>query len=1198
MNDNNFGLPFEGKRNVSGSESEAGPAWICRVAKKRLMLNFISSIWPKGLCLSIIKTGVLHLVAVMLLLSAIPAQAQKTQIYEGVVVEANDQPIAGATVTVPGTTIGTITDSNGKFSIAVPADSKVEISFVGYISQTITDFSNTRIVLKEDLLKLDEVVVVGYGTQRVKDLTGAATSVRMENVEQLPGASIVDALAGQVIGLNVTQSNGRPGATGSFTIRHPAPKLESTSGAKEFGPLIVIDDVVQVNDEGEPDMTTFNMLDYSEIESMTVLKDASAAVYGARASNGVILVKTKRGRKGMAKIAYSLKWDRSDAVSHAKTMNAYGLGVFTNRMFNQMAANKGTDYISPTDYRYSDAELTAMKNLSYNWLDEAWHSANTQRHSLTVDGGSDKVSYFAGITYQDQGTNLGDIQDYNKWTFRTGGEIKVAAGLSLSASIAGYNSKKTAQNYQAKIAAGPWGSQSGEDEYVQLRHMPKFIPWQVTTDAGTFYTSPWAGPHYRIPDTNFTMDANGNYNNFTGFSTWNFFANEASKARKYSDDNGYNANFSLIYEVPFIKGLSFKATYAVNYANMHNNDVGDYYTLAVATNTNEEGKHLLGDYTTWAYPMFGKRTNVKDQPSVIYKKTYRKSEQINFMITYNRSFGEHDVAFTGVVEKAENEGNVMQQTYNGIQLSYNGVSHSAGTLDTDKSATYFSKTESGALSYIGRLNYKFGNRYLAQFIIRTDASTKFAPENYWGVFPTGSVGWVVSEEKFFRNSTLAKTFDFFKLRYTLGKTGRDNVEAWRWLSAFSTSSNGLSFGTEDGGGQANSIDFTRTANRDLKWDQTIKQNYGVDMNVLRNRLGITVDYYYDKTTDLLMIPREDPARIDIGAPLPIRNYGKIDAWGWEFSLRWNDQIKQSFLPKMGPIRYAVGADYSVSWHKVKLGQDYQFDYVSVMNGRSDMTGYKSPDNQYGFKAWKGTSTGDGILRTQEDIDRYWAYLEANAAASQGSTAEDARYFALGKDQMYPGMLAYQDLAGDLDLDNKTVNGPNGRIDRDQDYAKLASNRRHGVNTRLSMQWGNFNWSAMLSTSWGGYQEVNQQGKAQNIGSEIIWSQFSYMNDMFDPAENPNGKYPSMAVSNAYGERSDFWMVHTFRCYVRHMTLGYTVPKNLLEKTGIYALQVNLTGNNLWDFYNPFPDKFRNMYDSPAAGYPTLRTWTLGLNLTF
>ena len=210
-----------------------------------------------------------------------------------------------------------------------------------------------------------------------------------------------------------------------------------------------------MNELGEPDMTTFNMLDPSEIESMTVLKDASAAIYGSRASQGVILVKTKRGRVGAPRISYSVKLDNSDAVSHAKTMSAYETGVFTNRMFNQIYANGGTNY---TSYLYSEDELNAMKSLNYDWLDRAWHSALSQRHSLTVNGGTEKITYFAGsLSFQDQETNLGKVQDYSKWSFRTGGDANVAAGLKLSATISGYNNKKTGIKEQAKITSGPWG---------------------------------------------------------------------------------------------------------------------------------------------------------------------------------------------------------------------------------------------------------------------------------------------------------------------------------------------------------------------------------------------------------------------------------------------------------------------------------------------------------------------------------------------------------------------------------------------------------------------------------------------------------------------------------------------------------------------------------------------------------------------
>jgi TonB-linked SusC/RagA family outer membrane protein len=1118
--------------------------------------------------------------------------SQQIRTVSGFVFDENSEPVIGASIAVPGTSIGITTTIEGKFTLDVPADKKqIQISYLGYQTQMMS-IENGQTNLTVKLIPadkwLDEVVIVGYGSQRVKDLTGAATPVQMDDIVNLPGASIVDALAGQVIGLSVTKSSGRPGATGTFRVREPAPAL---SGGVSYGPLIVIDDVVQVNDLGEPSMTAFNMLDHSEIESMTVLKDASAAVYGSRASQGVILVKTKRGQVGTPKISYSAKLDFSDAVSHAKVMNAYETGVFTNRMFNQIKANGGTDY---TGYLYSDDELNAMKSLNYDWLDRAWRSALSQRHSLTVNGGTETATYFAGISYQDQETNLGSVQDFGKWTFRTGGEIRVMAGLKLSASIAGYNSNTVNTKIQARFNNGPWGSETPSQDYPILRHMPKYIPMEVAIkqesgELKNYWLSPWVGPHA----VNTSTDSNIG----SGIAAWNFFANEASKSRGTNDENGYNANFSLIYDLPFIEGLSLKGTYAVSYANTLNNDVGDYYQLARATDTNQPGRHLIGEYTVYNYFEYGRGSN--NQPSVIYKKITRKSEQMNFMVNYDRTFGDHDVSFTGVIERGEAEGNTEQLTYKGPWDSYNGVSSSAGTLSAAGGDSYFTKSESGALSYIGRLNYKYADRYLAQFLIRADASTKFAPENYWGTFPTGSVGWVASEESFFKNSALSKYIDYLKLRYSLGKTGKDNVKAWSWMSAFTVGTQtGLGFGLIDGAPSFGAV-FNGTINRNIKWDTTVKQNYGIDLNVLSNRLGFSVDYFYDKTKDLIMkvVASADEDPIYIGATLPYLNYGKANSWGWEFSLRWNDKIQQSLIPSWGPIKYAVGMDYGISWNKVVLGETYVYDYPSEVNNAASRTGHISPDNQYGFKVWRETSQGDGMLRTQEDIDKYWQYLTDLATAAGNTPA----YFSItSKANMRLGMLAYQDLAGDIDVNSQTIAGPNGVISRDhgQDYTKLASKRQHNINTKLGAQWGNLGWSAQLATSWGGYSAIYSDVAQTINNSTMTFAQFSYVNDMFDPTDNPTGKYPSMAVSNAYGEFSDFWMVPTFRMYVRNMTLAYSLPKSLLKKTGIDKLQINLTGNNLWDFYNPYQDKFRNMYDDGNVGYPTLRTWTLGVNLTF
>lgn len=1119
-----------------------------------------------------------------------PTEVRQADTAEGTILDEKGEPLIGVSVLVKGTQVGTVTDLDGHFRINAAPGSTLVISYIGYKSQEVKAARSLNLRLAPDEKVLDDVIVVGYGTQRVRDLTGAATNVKMDEIPDLPGASLVDALSGQVVGLSVSQSNGRPGATGSFRIRQP---MSFTSSSSFNQPLIVIDDVVQVDENGEPSMNAFNMLDQSEIESMTVLKDASAAVYGARASAGVILVKTKRGKEGAPRISYSGKLDIGDAVSHAKMMSAYELGIWTNRMFNQ------TDIINNvTDnayYKYSDAELQQLRTLDYNWLDEAWKTAVSQRHSVNVTGGSDRVTYFAGLNYQNQDSNLGNVQDFNKTTFRTGGEVKVFAGLKLSATVAAYTTDRTENNIQASISTGPWGNSNASRDYSILRHMPRYVPWTtqvfnaVTEAYETHFMSPWGGP--RLLNTSSDSSVGSTY------PVWNYFAEEASNSRRFNKSNGYNANFSLTYDVPFVKGLSLKATYALSYDNGTSTIQGDYLKLARAANTNVPDHHLLGEGTVYNFINYGTPDGTDDskKPAVSYSKSTSRSEQMSFQISYARTFGLHDVSATAVVERGETEGDILAQQYRGIGRSYNGTSATAGTINSDGGTTYYHKYESGSLSYIGRANYKYANRYLAQFVFRSDASTKFAPENYWGFFPTGSLGWVVSEEPFFKNSSLGHVFDFLKFRYSLGKTGKDNVAAWQWLQIYNINpSTGLGFGNL-GGIYTNGANINGTANRNIKWDSTIKQNFGVDFNVLDNRLSLTADYYYDKTKDLIMTVADPEQPIYIGAKLPPVNYGKKNAWGLEFSVRWNDRIGQSVLPKWGPIRYSVGMDYSVSWNKTVLGEEPTFDYPAEISAKSNWTGWRnSMGGVYGFRTWKHTSSHDGILRNQADIDAYWDYLTQLATAA-GTTPKFLDITS--KDRLYPGMVVYEDINGDIDTEHRTIAGPNGVISKDhgEDYVKLGNDRVHGINTRLQLQWGDFSWSAQLNTSWGGF--LDYRG-AQTKYNDFIWNQFSYVNDMFDPADNPDGKFPTMAAGNAYGETSDFWQVSTFRMFVRNMTFSYSLPKQLLRKVGVQALSFNITGNNLWDFHNPYPDHFINCYDGVRTDYPTLRTWTLGVNLTF
>jgi hypothetical protein len=244
--------------------------------------------------------------------------------------------------------------------------------------------------------------------------------------------------------------------------------------------------------------------------------------------------------------------------------------------------------------------------------------------------------------------------------------------------------------------------------------------------------------------------------------------------------------------------------------------------------------------------------------------------------------------------------------------------------------------------------------------------------------------------------------------------------------------------------------------------------------------------------------------------------------------------------------------------------------------------------------WKGNEAGDGLLRTDADIDNYWAYLTdlANKAGTTPSYLGSNTKSAIKK-----GMLAYQDLAGDLNTTDKTIAGPNGRINENEDFAQLKKkNRSTGFVANLGFNWKQLSLNAQLATSWGNYNRIDYVKQGTSSG-QIFWSHESFLNDMYDSTDNPNGKWPNLYHGQNF-YNSDFWEISSFRCFVRSLSVGYTLPKNLSSKLRMESLRVNLAGFNLWDFYNPYPDKYRNMYDDPKVAYPTLRTWALGINATF
>ena len=1077
----------------------------------------------------------------------------------GKVVDKDGLGVIGLNVFEKGTKHGVLTDIDGSYKIQVPKGAVLQFSYIGMKTQEKTVGASTtiNITMLEDASTLNEVVVVGYGTQKKSHLTGAVATIKPDDIRDLPVSNLSEALRGQIPGVSVTNANGsgRPGGAADIQIRQA---FGFSKDGNTTLPLIVIDDMVQLNSDGFPDRDALNRLDPSEIESITVLKDGSAAIYGSRASQGAIVIKTKRGKEGKTKFTYYSQFAINDAVSHVKTMSAYEHGVWKNRFLSSNLVTDQAKY-------FSNDELDKMKGLDYDWLEKAWKPATQQRHALNVSGGTDKVTYFAGLTYFTQGANLGE-QNYEKWNFRTGVNAKVTKDLEFSASVSANTTdvEKSFTKASSTLNDASFGSLGiGEQaDYMYLLHMPKYIPWQTTYNGKEYWMSPFARSDNNL----------GTANNRNTIAGWNYFAG-LDAGKQIDNQFSYNVNLSLNYKVPFIKGMSLKGSYARSQSSASSEQVQLPYDLARITNYQTINNHLENPNSIYVIETNSQSTRV------YYGSDLTNAVQANIFANYSRTFGDHAIDAMVGMERSESDFRSIRLAYEGTGKDYLGSQVTAGTISNNSTAA---KGDAGTLSYLGRMNYSFKDKYLLSLIFRSDASTKFAPENYWGFFPAAQVGWVVSKEDWFRDNV--SWVDNLKLRYSIGKTGKDNIKPWRWLTLYDPiADKGNQFGSA-GGTLGGAISPRPTANRNIRWDSTIKQNYGIDLTVLNNRLQISADYYYDRSTDMLVsLASEVGTPITVGGAAVETNYAAVDAWGSEFSLNWSDKIKDNFS-------YNVGVNFGFANNEVKKYPESPLKHPSENVTRE---GNSLIMPVWGFNTWKETSTGDGILRTDEDVANYWNYLTTRATAVKGVP----KYLTITKvGDMRKGMIAYQDIGGVYNTTTGKQADADGVIARNEDYVKLVNqNRTYSFTTNLGMKYKGFYVKSQIATSWGGYNSVDvvKQGTSS---AHNDWAHESFWTDMYDSTTNPNGKYPNLFQD--ISAPSDFWQLNTFRCVVRNLTVGFEIPKEVLKTIKIDGLSFAITGNNLWDLYNPYPDKYRNMYDDSSTKYPTLRTWSLSMNVAF
>ena len=766
--------------------------------------------------MSYLKKSKLVLLLMLCSFTVLSVMAQERVVTGKVNDQQTGKPLAGVSVKVKNTTTVAVSDAQGNFKVKVPSsESVLSFTYIGYgVYEIKAGLSgNILATLAPSVNNMQDVVVVGYGAKKRIHLTGAVETINMQEVEDLPLGSLSQIIRGQTVGVSTSGGFSRPGEPATITVRNPI-YFSKDGGSKE--PLYVIDDIIR-------NKTDFDLLDATEIESMSILKDASAAIYGIIGSNGVIVVKTKRGKAGALTVSYNGSYSMSDAPYMPKMLNGFEQAKYLN---SYLAGSKAWDMTATQALAgyYSADELDYFKNNNTDWLQQAWQSSHNQRHTVNVSGGTERATFFAGLSYNENNSNF-DGLGFKRYSFRSSSDIKITKALKLGLSLSGeLGDKKNTFNKQ--------GSESLDNDWKTMIGMAQFIPPYID---GKPVAIPGAG-------------TSGNINNYHYFAV--------------HDLNNYTATYTsvlnfqgqLSYEVPFIKGLKASANFNKNVANTWGKQYGTKYQV-YNFNTTGAKNHILSNTYNAIYT-FSNGDRVRINPSLA------TSYQLNATVTYDRTFGKHEVgAFFGY-EQSESYSDAVAAQTDGVVT---------GGLDNMNFATIAVLanepiSEAGRMAYIGRVNYNYDDRYLLEATMRADASQNFAPENRWGSFPSVSAGWVISQEKFF--APLKDKINFLKLRGSVGFLGLDATKSYQWLRSYAIQTGkAVVYGGNADRGVA-VVTNVEIANREVHWDNVDKYNIGLDTRFFNNRLSISTDAYIDYRSNMLSNLTSSPSILTTAA-LPV-----------------------------------------------------------------------------------------------------------------------------------------------------------------------------------------------------------------------------------------------------------------------------------------------------------------------------------------
>lgn len=1106
-----------------------------------------SSVLPLALCLTTMTFS-------PILVSKAIAEVQNVQqgeLVKGTIVDETGEPIIGATVLVVGgsATQGTVADMDGNFSIKVKPGAKLKISYIGFADQVVPAKNGMKVTMKEGgAVNLNAIEVVAYGVQKKVTMTGAISSVKSEDLVRTSVGSVNNVLGGQLSGVTTVQYSGEPGSDAAeIFVRGKA-----TWGDSQ--PLIQVDGVER----------TMADIDPNEIESVTVLKDASAtAVFGVRGANGVVLITTKRGAQGKAKINVSTSWTALAPTKMVEQASSYEYANFYNQMsLNDywMRANKSVAIGKYPDLDAYTAEHTFSNSFSEGiiqkfatgsdpirfpstkWADYIMKDVTLQQqHNLNISGGTDRVKYFISAGYYSQdglfkefdaGYNYG--YQYHRFNYRSNLDLKATKTTTLSFNVAG-NVSNADKPYTGSGAAG--------------------LIKQI------YYATPFSSPG--IVDNKLvycTADYDDQKLPFVGNAGMGYYGNGFMQ----TNINKIQMDLVLDQKLDFItKGLSFKAKGSYNSA----------YTI------NKQGKSVVASFN----PLI--QYEKDDQGQFILDAEGNKKIILNAdgtpYIVYRQNGNDTDPSYSASQAKARDW--YLEGSFNYSRV-FDKHTVNALLLYNQSKQYYYSNSSypdvpRSYVGLVGRVTYDYASRYMAEFNMGYNGSENFAPGRRFGVFPAGSVGWILSEEKFWK--PISKVASFFKIRASWGLVGNDKTkDAIRFMylaDPYITGSYGLtnnmtnwadSYGYLFGNAQSGTVQGTSSVagayesiknNPDIGWEKAFKQDYGFDLYFFGDRFKTTFDYYREHRTDILV--RDETVPSTIGFTMPYTNAGEAKSWGWELSLGYNDKIGKDF-------RF---------WGKLNLSYN-----------QNEIVEMKEEPKKNEYMMARGHRIG------ARSMYKFWKYYEGEQTKVEYEKTFGQPFPTQLKDYLMPGDCVYIDLDGDGKINPNDKTRDNGYTDDPEYMAGLTlgfNYKRLTFNMQLTGAWNVSRYITDVFRQPFYCSSNTTQGGLLSYHVNNTWTPESY--------ESQDALYPRATWDNAeqnYAE-SDLWEKDAKYLRLKTVSLSYDFINPAFKKIGMHKCEVTLSGYNLLTF-TPYKWGDPETRASNAPSYPLQRTYTISLNVGF